>query len=127
MAETLLQLWHNFPRVAWCLLYLVDIFTAVVLPTLTMFAVYLLTLRLASGLPKEASVARQRAGCPTYTELQSGNNLDTDMGSTVLTCGTQSVKSRIIMSQNAVVNCGIGDAGADELRQGFIIQTACLN
>ena len=73
LAETLLQLWHDFPRVAWCLLYLADIFMAVVLPILAMFAVYLLALRLASSLPKEASDARQRAAPPKYRKSQSGD------------------------------------------------------
>jgi hypothetical protein len=77
LTEALLQLWRESPRVAWCLLYLADIFTAVVLPMLAMFAVYLLALKLASSLSKGASVARQRPGCPTYSESQSRDSCGT--------------------------------------------------
>ena len=75
--EALLRLWHDFPRVAWCVLYLADILTAVVLPILAMFAVYLLALKLVSSLPNKASVARQRAACFTFPGIQSGDSLDT--------------------------------------------------
>jgi hypothetical protein len=60
LAEALLPLWRDFPGLAWCLQYLADIFTAVVLPILAMFAVYLAAVRLASSLPRTTSVSRQR-------------------------------------------------------------------